>query len=260
MHRQKVYCKPIWLGYNTHFDISESTGLIDSPEPFEEENGNEEYMDTVRGYTATMILQHRLGTAGIVNMKSVDYSGEYRICSGKHQYDGLSATTEFKCIADIKTTIDASKTETPQNGEVPEANSSGNNAVDRAVAWAVQIANDDSHKYSQSTRWGPHYDCSSFVISAYTQAGVNVKAEGATYTGNMRSAFLKKGFKDVTKSINLSTGAGTKKGDVLLNTADHAAMVRADGGAIVHASSPSNGICLRGWYNYPWNYVLRYGG
>ncbi len=137
--------------------------------------------------------------------------------------------------------------------------------IDKAVSWAVSIANDDSHKYSQSTRWGPHYDCSSFVITAYTNAGVDVKGAGATYTGDMYKAFIAKGFKNVTGSCNLSTGAGMKKGDVLLNTANHAAMVRSDGGAIVHASSPSNGICCRGYYNYShngvvvgWDYVLRY--
>ena len=29
--------------------------------------------------------------------------------------------------------------------------------IDNAVQWATDIANDDSHGYSQSVRWGPHY-------------------------------------------------------------------------------------------------------
>lgn len=130
--------------------------------------------------------------------------------------------------------------------------------IDSAVTWAEQIAADDSHTYSQDVRWGPSYDCLSFVISAYTQAGVNVKGAGATYTGNMKTAFLNCGFSDVTSSVNLSSGSGLKKGDVLLNTVHHTALVRADGGAIVHASGKKNGICTRGYYNYPWNCVLRY--
>ena len=52
--------------------------------------------------------------------------------------------------------------------------------IDNAVQWATDIANDDSHGYSQSVRWGPHYDCSSFVITAYQNAGVPVKDNGAT--------------------------------------------------------------------------------
>lgn len=131
--------------------------------------------------------------------------------------------------------------------------------IDNAVSWAVQIANDDSHSYSRSVRWGPSYDCSSFVISAYDQAGVPVKSGGATYTGNMKRVFLDNGFEDVTSSVNLSNGSGLKKGDVLLNETHHAALVQEDGGKIVHSSSPSNGIVAnRNYYNYPWDCVLRY--
>lgn len=133
--------------------------------------------------------------------------------------------------------------------------------VDKAVAWAIQIASDNSHKYSQSVRWGPHYDCSSFVITAYENAGVPVKSKGgATYTGNMKKAFLSCGFKDVTKNVNRSNGGGLLKGDVLLNESKHTALVKADGGAIVHAGSTRSGILERSYYNYPWDCVLRYVG
>ena len=80
--------------------------------------------------------------------------------------------------------------------------------IDIAVSWAVGIANDNSHGYDQSSRWGPDYDCSSLIIQAWENAGVPVKTKGASYTGNMVSAFKKCGFKDVTSSITLSTGAG----------------------------------------------------
>lgn len=130
--------------------------------------------------------------------------------------------------------------------------------IDKAVSWAVSIANDDSHKYSQSVRWGPSYDCSSFVISAFEQAGVGAKKKGANTTQNMKSAFLQCGFKDVTSSITLSSGKGLKKGDVLLNIQRHTALVRDNNGGIVHASSPANGICIRAYYNHPWDCVLRY--
>ena len=147
--------------------------------------------------------------------------------------------------------------------------------IDTAVQWMVGIANDNSHGYDKSNRWGPDYDCSSLVISAYERAGVPVKSKGgATYTGNMKRAFLNNGFKDVTSSVNLSTGAGMKKGDVLLNETHHTALVVTDGaGTIVHASINEKGtavggasgdqtgkeICTRSYYNYPWGCVLRYG-
>ena len=82
--------------------------------------------------------------------------------------------------------------------------------INSAVNYAVGIANDDSHGYDQIGRWGPDYDCSSLVISAYRAAGLELK--GATYTGNMRAAFIKDGF----KSIPYKKGMSLFRGDVLM--------------------------------------------
>ena len=38
--------------------------------------------------------------------------------------------------------------------------------TEKAVTWAIRIANDPAHGYDQDNRWGPDYDCSSLVISA----------------------------------------------------------------------------------------------
>lgn len=142
--------------------------------------------------------------------------------------------------------------------------------VANAVNWAKSIAGNPIYGYDQANRWGPNYDCSSFIISAWEQAGVKVKTAGATYTGNMRSVFLKCGFKDITSQVNLNTGYGLIPGDVLLNDSSHTAMFV--GGGIVHASINEKGtvvggmsgdqtgkeICIRSYYNFPWNVVLRY--
>lgn len=143
--------------------------------------------------------------------------------------------------------------------------------IQSAVDWAVRIASDSLHGYAQDNRWGPDYDCSSMVISAWEQAGVPVKSKGATYTGNMKSVFLACGFKDVTAQVNRSTGAGLQTGDVLLHEQNHTAMF-IGAGKIVHASINENGgvrngrtgdqtggeICTRSYYNFPWGVVLRY--
>ena len=63
--------------------------------------------------------------------------------------------------------------------------------IENAVQWMINLANDDSHGYDQAHRWGPNYDCASAVISAWEQAGVPVKTNGASYTGDMADAFLR---------------------------------------------------------------------
>ena len=141
--------------------------------------------------------------------------------------------------------------------------------VASAVAWAVAIANDDSHGYDQSSRWGLDYDCSSLVIQAYQQAGVPVKTNGASYTGNMVSVFLKTGFTDVTKQINLSTGEGLIAGDVVWRKG-HTEMCCETGklvGAHINEKGTTTGgkvgdqtgkeIYIRN-YGGTWTTVLRY--
>lgn len=142
--------------------------------------------------------------------------------------------------------------------------------IESAVNWAVGIAKDDSHGYDQLHRWGtPDYDCSSLVISAYEQAGVPVKENGATYTGNMRAAFVKCGF----KAIAYAKGMTLKRGDVLLNEKRHTALYIGNS-QIVQASINEKGgiyggkqgdqtgkeIAVSSFYEfrYGWNYVLRY--
>lgn len=141
--------------------------------------------------------------------------------------------------------------------------------VDNAVNWALSIANDDSHGYSQdkNKRWGnPDYDCSSFVISAY-RIGGGLKGLKSTFTGDMKADFLANGFKQVSISDR-------RRGDVLLNhnsKSQHTAIYLGNN-QIVHASSSETGgkygkygdqtgkeICIRSFYG-TWDTVLRYVG
>ena len=141
--------------------------------------------------------------------------------------------------------------------------------IEKAVEWAIGIANDDSHGYDQIGRWGPDFDCSSLVISSFEEAGVKVKEAGATYTGNMLSAFKRCGF----EAIPYEKGMVLKKGDVLLNKKHHTVLYIGDG-KIVQASINEKGgiyngkdgdqtgkeIAVGNFYEYSrgWDYVLRY--
>ena len=142
--------------------------------------------------------------------------------------------------------------------------------VEWAVRWCLAIANDDSHGYSQYNRWGPDYDCSSLIITAYNKAGIPVKAAGATATYDMVAPFKKCGFQ-IVQNWNKNTGAGLIRGDVVLNIQNHVELYLGNG-RLVKASQDENGgiagnqqgdrkgneITTSGYYNYPWDMALRY--
>lgn len=62
------------------------------------------------------------------------------------------------------------------------------------TAKAEAIAKDDTHGYDQINRQGPDFDCSSLVCYVVEAVGIPVRQKGASYTGNMKAAFLKCGF------------------------------------------------------------------
>ena len=139
--------------------------------------------------------------------------------------------------------------------------------IERAIAWARTIAFDDAHGYDQGSRWGPDYDCSSFVISAFRSAGLGLP--GATYTGNMRAVFCACGFSWLPANTPL------RAGDVLLSEIHHTALYIGSG-QIIHAAGNENGgatggrtgdqtgreICVAAYYvpPYGWDGILRYTG
>lgn len=145
--------------------------------------------------------------------------------------------------------------------------------AEAATQWMERHAQDNRCGYDQVYRWGERgdYDCSAAVITAWQSEDVPVKTKGATYTGNMLPVFLKCGFRDVTKSVNLRTGEGLIRGDVLLRNGHHTAMYCGKGKE-VEASINEKGratggrpgdqtgreFLIRSYRNYPWSNVLRY--
>lgn len=143
---------------------------------------------------------------------------------------------------------------------------------ERAAQIAVQIAKDDRHGYSQENRYGSleagDFDCSSLVIYCYDLAmkengKTPPRAAGATYTGNMLSAFTRLGF----KSFKGDHGAGLKVGDILLNERKHTAIVCSVNPVMVvnargnldgfAGDSSGNEIRIQPYWDYPWDFVIR---
>ncbi len=214
-----------------------------------------------------------------INFEEVDYSSSFLgLTSGKalnasgFNYSSISATGEgfgsilydtsiglSSSIANQKLTEEA--LEKFKNGDI-----TADAAVKSAIEWALTTANDNSHGYSQNTRWGnPNYDCSSFVISAYEAAGIPVIEAGATYTGDMRAAFLKCGFKWVPGDPDVNS---LQPGDILLDEDSHTEMYIGNGQNVgahnnydgSNGDSSGREISVGNYYSHPWDGVLRYVG
>lgn len=141
--------------------------------------------------------------------------------------------------------------------------------LEKAVQTAIDFALDDKHGYSQTRRGGIDDDCSGVVLRSLAAAGFDIGS--ATYTGNMLDPLLAAGFVDVAATVNLKTGAGLKRGDILLrpktSTQNGHTAFFIGGGQIVQAQSDYDGkpgdssgreIRLQNYYNSPFKYVLRW--
>lgn len=142
--------------------------------------------------------------------------------------------------------------------------------LENAVSFAVSVANDNMHGYSQIRRnGGIDYDCSSLVLTALKLSGISTGS--ASYTGDMLKPLIANGFTNVRATVNLSTGAGLVYGDILLKPktdtrGGHTAFYIGNG-KIVQAQHDFDGVkgdlsgrelSIIDYYNSPWVYVLRY--
>lgn len=133
------------------------------------------------------------------------------------------------------------------------------NQVEMAVNWAIDRASNFYVTYSQSNRnlkntHGLSYDCSSFIITAFYAAGLDINA---TYTGDMISGFTAAGFKWIPGSEWYSNQL--KKGDILLNIANHTQMYIGQNQDVNCGSTPAR---VQGHsvdnYGRGWDGILRY--
>lgn len=96
INKGKIYSRYIKEGDNIYFELSEDTGLIGSPEEFEEEKTAEDYKEVINGYECECLLQHRFAAGGIVKLTSLEANGTYRICSGEHIFNADEAISKIK--------------------------------------------------------------------------------------------------------------------------------------------------------------------
>ena len=140
--------------------------------------------------------------------------------------------------------------------------------IQKMVDFALKVAGDDKHGYSQVRRWpsqGTDFDCSSLMYEAAHQAGYKVPTSGTRYTGTMLAHFKAAGFTALAFDGNLSD---LDPGDIMLNVQNHTEMYVGDGKFVGAHSSETGGIDGRpgdqtkreisvvNAYDYPWDYVL----
>lgn len=88
--RGRLVIRPLREGFDERFTLSEETGLIASPEPFDD--------DKSEGYKVKMLLQHRITVASIVKVKSSTANGTFRVVRGKHIATSDGFYTEAEMI------------------------------------------------------------------------------------------------------------------------------------------------------------------
>lgn len=142
--------------------------------------------------------------------------------------------------------------------------------IQKMVDYAVSVAKDDKHGYSQVRRWpdeGTDFDCASLMYEAADHAGYKVKRGWPRYTGSMLADFKAAGFTALPFDGNLSD---LDPGDILLNTVHHTEMYVGNGkfvGAHIAETGDVDGkpgdqtgneisVCKAYVPEFGWDYVL----
>lgn len=99
IQKGKVYAHDVRDNKKAAFTISVDTGLIDTPESYEEEISEENYTETLKGYKVKTLLQHRIDTGACVSLNSRNGKGIFHVKNGSHSFDGKNFITEMTLIA-----------------------------------------------------------------------------------------------------------------------------------------------------------------
>lgn len=183
--------------------------------------------------------------------------------------DSKSQIGAYEILANAKKAVDGNWEYNIYDGSGIEVYNGASALIDRAVDFAVGVANDDSHGYTNGD-WGPEYSCISLVEMAYNDAGLSITKSNID---KMPNNLKKVGFEEVTDKVTMKSGKGAVKGDIfwMLNANDshgHTEMYIGDG-KLVGARGDTDGkagdskgdeISVVSYYNYNWQKVFRLPG
>lgn len=86
--RGNLIVRDVKAGYDESFNLNAKTGLLEYPAREED--------DDFEGYSVRSIFNHRFATASIIDLGSRYVKGRFRVISGGHTYDGVSAETNME--------------------------------------------------------------------------------------------------------------------------------------------------------------------
>lgn len=205
-----IYARYIKDGDNINFTVNENTGMIGSPEHYNEEIKAEDYIDTIDGYKIEMLLQHRVTTASIINLSSRVANGIFRVRKGEHIFNNGEAITKIEAIGSISSKKEE-KEEKQETKKTKATNKDGKNIV----AYAKKLI-------GTPYVWGGYsvkgFDCSGFVSYVMLNCGVKTKLKSrlnSTDIYNLSKKVLAPDIGDIayfdngeTKHIGIITGNG----------------------------------------------------
>ncbi|NQX68492.1 hypothetical protein HQN90_20410 [Paenibacillus alba] len=91
VNKGKLFIRNLRMGADDVFALSVNTGLIGSPEPFEEEG--------FKGFSIHTQLQYRITTASVIDLTSSIFEGRVHVRSGSHKFSNTgNFTTEVEAI------------------------------------------------------------------------------------------------------------------------------------------------------------------
>lgn len=113
--------------------------------------------------------------------------------------------------------------------------------LESGIKWMINIAQDNTHGYSMNNRYGPNFDCSSFIAFALIFSGFNIRYNSVT--SDLKSQLLREGWKE-TKTLKRGVIALREKGG---SGNGHVAMLSSSS-TMVHASGTNKGILEENFY------------
>ena len=115
--------------------------------------------------------------------------------------------------------------EPPLPEQIQEAGETLDPKLAAMLEWGIAIAEDDSHGYSQTYRFGPNYDCTSFISAALMEGGFGLDHQLSTYT-------LVSELPDYGFAVYRRGETEPQLGDILVSRGEHAEICMGNGGCL----------------------------